>query len=185
MSDNDKNFADDHSYDGIQELDNPLPRWWLWTFYITVVFSAFYIPYYHFLGGQNPIDEYQSDIAKLEAEKKSAPSEENGDQKIIAALGDAQVKAKGAFVFDSKCAVCHGKEGQGIIGPNLTDNYWINGDGSPTTVAKVINEGVPAKGMPPWASVLQPEELVQVAVFVVSLKGSTPANPKAPQGELK
>jgi cytochrome c oxidase cbb3-type subunit III len=183
MSDLDKNLMDSHEYDGIKELDNPLPKWWLFTFYIMVVFSAFYIPYYHFLGGQNPIDEYGSDLAKLEEIRKSEPPLEGDTEKLAMALTDMQVKEKGKAVFVGKCAACHGIEGQGVIGPNLADNYWLHGDGTAKMIAKTVSEGVPAKGMPPWGPVLSPDELTQVTVFVASLKGTNPLNPKAPQGE--
>lgn len=183
MSDHDKNLMKSHEYDGIQELDNPLPKWWLFTFYITIVFSVFYVPYYHFMGGQNPLDEYLSDLAKVEAIKKSAPAPEEDSQKLIVALSDEQIKSKGLAVYVSKCAACHGDKGQGVIGPNLTDKFWLHGDGTAKAISKVVSEGVPAKGMPPWGPVLTPDELTQVTVFVASLKGTNPANPKAPQGE--
>ena len=185
MSDIDKNLMDDHEYDGIKELDNPLPKWWLFTFYIMVVYSAFYIPYYHFFGGQNPIDEYRSDVAKIEELKKSQPAPAQDEQKLAAVVSDTEVLAKGKAVYGGKCAACHGNEGQGVIGPNLSDNYWLHGDGKLPTIAKVVSEGVAAKGMPPWGPVLTPDELTQVTVFVASLKGTNPANPKAPQGELR
>ncbi|HEX4924216.1 MAG TPA: cbb3-type cytochrome c oxidase N-terminal domain-containing protein [Bdellovibrionales bacterium] len=187
MSDNelDKNLMADHDYDGIQELDNPLPKWWLFTFYITIVFSAFYIPYYHFFGGQSPSDEFKAAMVEIEAKRAAAPKDETPAEAMAAALTDAQIAAKGKDVYVAKCAACHGAEGQGVIGPNLTDEYWLNGDGTPKSLVEIIRDGVPAKGMPPWGPVITPDELKQVSAYVLSLQGTKPANPKAPQGAVR
>jgi cytochrome c oxidase cbb3-type subunit 3 len=180
----DEKFANEHEYDGIQELDNPLPKWWLFTFYITIIFSVFYIPYYHFLGGQNPRDEYKEQLAVIEGMKKAAPQPEQGSGTLDAALTDSKIKKLGEGVFTTKCVACHGNHAQGVIGPNLTDDYWINGDGTSKAILGIIRAGVPSKGMPPWGQMLTSDELIQVAAYVVSLRGTLPANPKPPQGQL-
>lgn len=175
----------DHNYDGIQELDNMLPRWWLATFYLTIVFSIIYFGYYELGTGQSIDQEFTADIAALEAKTlasgKVAFPDEN---KLKSVLASADSKVKGHDVFRVRCASCHGDKGQGLIGPNLTDSYWLHGDGKPESIGKTIYGGVPEKGMPPWGPVLSEEEVYAVTAFVVSLKGSNPAGAKAPQGNL-
>jgi cytochrome c oxidase cbb3-type subunit 3 len=116
---------------------------------------------------------YYKNKAKQLVSDSSVPSSELGMQ-----------QKSGAQIFSEKCAACHGKEAQGIIGPNLTDNYWLNGNGQISDIIKIINEGVQSKGMPSWSSVLRPEEISLVATYVFSLRGSNPQNPKLPQGKL-
>ncbi|MBF0491337.1 MAG: c-type cytochrome [Deltaproteobacteria bacterium] len=189
MDDPKKNQEDklllDHEYDGIKELDNPLPRWWLAGFYLAIIFAIFYMNYY-FLGNGRTLKE-EFDRAKAENNLKilaSRPKEGPIDEKKLEALlADTKQVAQGKAVFEKNCSPCHGAQGQGIIGPNLTDEYWIHGKGKLSDILKVVSEGVKEKGMPTWGAILKPDELNQVVVYVKSLKGSNPANPKAPQGE--
>ena len=187
MSDikNDDKLMLDHEYDGIKELDNPLPGWWLATFYITIVFAVVYFIYYEFAGGPTLDQELSSDLNKIESVQQKAvetmgtKSEEN----YIALLDNKEVLEQGKAEFLTKCIACHGAQGQGIIGPNLTDEYWIHGDGDISSILQTINEGVVEKGMPPWKGVIAPELMENVAVYVFSIRGSNPPGAKPPQGE--
>ena len=175
----------DHEYDGIKELDNPLPGWWLATFYITIIFAVVYYIYYEFAGGPTLDQELSSDLNKIESVQQKAvesmgtKSEEN----YLAMLDNRQALEQGKTEFLTKCTPCHGAQAQGIIGPNLTDDYWIHGNGKISSILKTINEGVVEKGMPPWKGVIAPELMEKVAVYVYSLKGSNPPGAKPPQGE--
>ena len=176
-----------HDYDGIQEFDNPLPRWWLLTFYGAIIFSFFYFGYYHLGSGPSLEQELAQDISKVKAMELAAQKDTPppSEQELKALLADASKKALGSSIYQIRCASCHGKSGEGQIGPNLTDDYWIHGDGSLTALVPVVTSGVPEKGMPPWGAMLSRDELMQVIAYVSSLRGSNPANPKAPQGEKK
>ncbi len=173
-----------HNYDGIQEYDNPLPSWWLATFYITIIFAVLYFIHFQLGSGLGSNEELAKDIQEVEMQKhangggSSVPTE----ALLAAAFQDTQKLSAGKQVFAEKCLACHAADGGGGIGPNLTDKFWIHGDGKLPSIAKVVSEGVADKGMPPWGSMLKPEELVNVAVYVKSLQGTHPANPKAPQG---
>lgn len=176
----------DHNYDGIQELDNPLPFWWLAIFYLCILFSIAYVFYYEFGDGPTLTQELVQDQQLIEAKQFEGNNAPKGldENKLNSFLTDPAQNLKGKEIFTGKCASCHGPEGQGIIGPNLADNYWIHGDGSPKEVAQVIQKGVGDKGMPAWGAMLKEEEWYQVSAYVHSLKGSHPANPKSPQGNL-
>lgn len=171
-----------HNYDGIEEFDHPLPKWWLLTFYGTMIFAAIYVGYYHFGSGASQETELGNDLAALQ---KLAPPPASSDDlaaKVAALLNDNGAKESGKVAYLGKCSACHGNSGEGGIGPNLTDKFWIHGNGDPASLTKVIVEGVPEKGMPTWGAVIPPEETVQLAVFITSLQGTTPPNPKAPEG---
>lgn len=176
----------DHDYDGIQELDNELPPWWLWLFYITIIWAVVYMIYFHVLGtGPSSAEEYRAEIQAAQM-KYSQPSggETAGvtaDQNIVA-LTDEQSLAEGKAIFDKNCVPCHGPDGGGTVGPNLTDDYWIHG-GSMKDMVKTITNGVPAKGMIAWGPILKPDEIVTVASYVRSLHGTNPPTGKAPEGE--
>ena len=177
----------DHEYDGIEELDNPLPGWWLATFYGAIIFSVFYFTYHNIVNDSHVAESrYKTQIAAIEAKQAEikAEQEANLDEGALnKELMQASLAGPGKAIFEGKCASCHAADGGGLVGPNLTDAHWINGDGSPVTIFKVIRDGVNANGMPPWGGILNESEMKQVSAYVVSLKGSTPANPKAPQGE--
>jgi cytochrome c oxidase cbb3-type subunit 3 len=172
----------DHAYDGIQEYDNPLPRWWVWIFYVTILFAVIYVvdPRGTFRG-PGRVKEYEQQLA--DAEKRWPKPSGAVDAAALAALAkDQKMLALGKTVFATNCAPCHRPDGGGVIGPNLTDEYWIHG-GTLPEVYKTIDEGVLAKGMPNWGKMLKPDQVKAVAVYVASLQGTNPPNPKAAQGE--
>lgn len=172
-----------HNYDDIRELDNPLPGWWLVTFYATVIFSLGYYAYYEFMGGPTLDEELSTAMQKIEATvQQTQPSGDAGATDFNALLADTAAMAKGKEHYDGKCAACHGPQGQGLIGPNLTDTFWIHGDGSMASMHPVVANGVLEKGMPAWTAVIPPAELNAVVAYVHTLKGTNPPNPKAPQG---
>jgi cytochrome c oxidase cbb3-type subunit III len=175
----------DHSYDGIQEYDNPMPRWWLATFAGTVIFSIIYLFDIGPVGnGQGRIADYEADMAAFAT---AHPPEKGGNisADALAALGrDHEALEDGEKVFKASCAACHRADGGGLIGPNLTDAYWIHG-GTALEIYKTVNDGVLDKGMPPWGKTLKPEQIQAVVAYAVSLQGSNPPNPKAPQGVPK
>ncbi len=172
----------DHNYDGIEEFDHPLPKWWLVTFYGTIIFAALYTGYYHFGSGPLQDAELGNDMAAIQKLAPPAASIDDLAAKAIALMNDSATKDAGKLAYMGKCAACHGTLGEGGIGPNLTDKFWINGDGQAAAVTKVILEGVPEKGMPTWGAVIPAEETAQLTVFIASLQGTNPPKAKAPEG---
>ena len=169
----------DHDYDGIQEYDNPLPRWWLMMFYLSIAFALVYLPWYHFGPGELPQEEYAAEMAAAGAgDVRGAGFTQ---EELSAALADQGAVASGKGVFDKNCVACHTATGAGLVGPNLTDEYWLHG-GSLADIARVIADGVPDKGMISWKTQLSHQDMVAVAAYVKSLKGTNPPNPKEPQG---
>ena len=175
----------DHEYDGIKELDHPLPNWWLWIFYLTIAFSIPYAIYYMTGMGPTLSQELASDLEQIAKVQAAAPKPaEAGLEKLIAALKDPSQIESGKTAFIAKCAACHGDKGQGLIGPNLTDDYWLHGEGKAKDVIKVVSEGVLDKGMPAWGQVVSPDELVHLTAFIHSLRGTNPAGAKEAQGAM-
>jgi len=185
----------DHEYDGIREYNNPLPKWWLWLFYGTILFAVFYIPW-HWLGyGHSGAEEYQQEIAEAErlhpeaaapatpGDRAAQAGEPASGKAALAPKLDPETLEAGKAIFAQNCTPCHGPQGQGVIGPNLTDEYWLHGDSYEAIVATITN-GVPDKGMISWKATLGPQKIQQVAAYIVTLKGTHPPNPKAPQGQL-
>ena len=183
MSD-DKNLNTGHCYDGIEELDNRLPNWWLATLYGTIVFAIGYFGYYVMGSGPSLTQTYEREhaaaeyAAYLRGDTNAGPTE----AELLAVLKEPVRVREGQGVFSARCVACHGDHGQGGIGPNLTDDYWLHG-GKLAEIAKTVSKGVPEKGMPPWGPVLQDRELRSVVAYIRSLRGSNPAGAKAPQGE--
>jgi cytochrome c oxidase cbb3-type subunit III len=174
----------DHDYDGIQELDNSLPPWWKYGFYITIVFSVIYILHYHvWKTGPDPEQEYQTEMAvaakQLEEYRKKAG--DMVDEKTVT-LADAKGIEEGGKLYQSTCMACHGSKGEGGVGPNLTDKFWLHG-GSINDVFKTIKYGVPEKGMQAWEKTYSPSQIKNIASYIKSIAGSNPPNGKAPQGE--
>ncbi|WP_224364487.1 cbb3-type cytochrome c oxidase N-terminal domain-containing protein [Hyalangium versicolor] len=169
-----------HVYDGIEEHDNVLPNWWLGILWTTLVFSFGYWFYYHVAEmGPGQLGEYQQESA--EAASKVADSKPLSDETLLAMVKDDQATASGRQLFQQNCASCHGAEGQGLIGPNLTDNAWLHG-GKPVEIHKTISEGAVAKGMPAWERTLGPTRVRTLTAYVLTLKGrNLPGKP--PQGE--
>lgn len=182
MSQDDEKLLD-HNYDGIQELDNPLPSWWLASFLVAIIFSFFYWIHYEFSGGQTQWQELEHDLAMIEQAKKNRPVKEVNDDDVKQLLASAVVLKEGQEVYVSKCGACHGPELQGMIGPNLTDEYWLHGNGRFRDLVHVIRVGVLEKGMPAWGEQLKENELQSVATYITQKYGSNPPNAKGPQGE--
>lgn len=183
----DNNQLLDHDYDGIKEYDNPLPNWWLTTFYGAIIFAFIYTIHYEFGGGWTQSKELAEDMSHYKAlqqaaaqSKSSEPAE--SEEQLMAMMSKAENLTLGKEVYVAKCAACHGDQGQGLVGPNLADNFWIHGKGTRADILKVVRTGVADKGMPPWENMLKTEEVMAVAGYAFSLKGTSPANPKAPQG---
>ena len=171
----------DHNFDGIQELNNPLPPWWTAGFVITVVVSVFYIFYYTIQGKDSQYDEFNREMAKAKAQVDAYKKEHNiVDANTVTLLTDKQALAEGKDIFLKNCAACHLADGGGQVGPNLTDNAWIYGCDI-KDVFKVVNDGT-SKGMPPWKA-LGAANIQKVASYVLSLQGTKPAKPKAAEGE--
>ncbi len=175
----------DHNYDGIQELDNALPPWWKYGFYITIVVAIIYLLNFHVLGtGKNPTQEYAAEMEKARIEKQiyEAKNKDQIDENNVP-VADAAGIAKGKEIFGNVCWACHGKSGEGGAGPNLTDDYWLH-KGSLNDIYRTIKFGYSDKGMQAWASVYSPKEMSYLANYVKSLHGTNPPNAKAPQGDL-
>ena len=184
MSQSDRDRLLEHDYDGIKEYDNPLPSWWSWIFVATIVFSLGYWGYYQIGPGPSLLSEYEQEmseqaarLAKLAPAPGAGPSEES----LRALTRDGKVMASAKEIFATRCLPCHGPEGQGIIGPNLTDDYWLHGN-TLVAIRKTISEGVIEKGMIPWKDQLKPAEIDAMTAYVATLQGTKPANPKPPQG---
>jgi cytochrome c oxidase cbb3-type subunit 3 len=173
----------DHEYDGIQEYDNPLPRWWVGTFWITIIFSVLYVLNLPVVGmGKGRVADYEAEVAKA-ADVAAANDPMAG---LTAATLEEKSRDQaslelGKVTYASMCSACHAADGGGGIGPNLTDNHWLHGSG-PMEVFMTVNAGVPEKGMPAWGRTLKPDQLTAVTAYVLTLRGTTPAAPKPPQG---
>jgi len=176
----------DHNYDGIKELDNNLPPWWLYGFYATIIFAAVYLLRYHVFNGPTQIDELETELADarvaIETYKKTAKN--LVDINTVTVLTDvADIKA-GETIFNNNCVACHMVDGGGGIGPNLTDQHWILGGGIKNVFRTVSEGGRSGKGMIAWKTQLKPLEMAQVSSYVLTLGGTTPANPKAAEGDI-
>ena len=171
----------EHSYDGIQEYDNPMPRWWVLTFWATIVFAVLYTFNVAGMGtGAGRIADYEREMAAARAAHPAPTGTTNPDQ-LLALVKDDHEVAEGKKVFVKNCVVCHAADGGGLIGPNLTDDSWIHG-GKIEEINATITNGVLAKGMPPWGTLLRPREVDEVTAYVWTLRGTTPAKPKAAEG---
>ena len=183
---NEKDVQLDHDYDGIKELDNALPPWWLYGFYLTILFSVVYLYQYH-VSKSAPlqVQELNNEFAaaKLEAEEYAKTHPKKVDENTIEYAANADFISAGKTLFGQKCVACHGPEGQGLQGPNLTDEYWKNG-GSIKNIFKTIKNGVPNMGMIAWGQELTPNQIETLANYIKSIKGTNPVNPKAPEGDL-
>ncbi len=175
-----------HEYDGIRELNNKLPPWWLYGFYLTILFAGVYLWRFHIShDGPSSKQEYETAVAKAEIKIQEYLRAKGDavDENSVTFLKEADDLAKGKIIFQKSCASCHTESGAGNIGPNLTDNYWIHGNDM-KSIFKTIRYGINA--MPQWQNSYSNKEIAQVASFVKSLKGTNPPNPKAPQGvEIK
>lgn len=174
-----------HNYDGIQELDNQLPPWWKWGFYFTILFSLVYLVNFHVSGtGKLQLAEYQASLkeAELARDARMKASAELLTEASVVALKEDAAIAAGHAIYMKNCVACHGDKGQGNVGPNLTDDFWIHGGGI-KNIFRVVIEGVPAKGMISWKSQLSPKQIQEVGSFILTLHGTNPPGAKEPQGD--
>lgn len=175
-----------HDYDGIKELDNNLPPWWVYLFYGCIGFAAVYLIRFEILGGDNQETELKNEMAQAKiavAEyMKTAP--DLMDEKTVTLLTDPVDLAAGKTIFTTNCVACHRADAGGQIGPNLTDDNWILGGGIKNVFHTLVNGGRDGKGMISWKATLKPKEMQKVASYVLSLRGSNPKDPKAPDGEV-
>lgn len=175
-----------HDYDGIRELDNVLPPWWVYLFYATVIFAPIYLGYMHFSDyGKSSSEQYEIEVAQAEKQVKAYLAKQSDlvDETNVTLLADEGDLMLGQSIFETNCVLCHGPNGQGnATGPNLTDEYWLHGGGI-KNVFTTIKYGVPEKGMISWKTQLRASDIQRVASYVLSLQGTNPPNPKAPQGE--
>lgn len=176
----------DHDYDGIRELDNDLPPWWKYGFYATIVFAVIYFVHFHVTHtGKSSLEEYAQEVREGDsavAEYKRT-AKDLIDETSVTLLTDAGSLRQGKDIFTKNCTGCHGEKGEGNIGPNFTDDYWIHG-GSISNVYKSIRDGYIDKGMKAWGAEMKPSDIQLVASFIKSLRGTNPSNAKAAEGEL-
>lgn len=186
LLDDEKHLVLDHDYDGIHELNHPLPNWWVGIWVISIIFSVPYFMYFHVAGGDGLRATYEKDLAKIK-EIKAEQAKLLGDFKL--ASYEAWTKNNDALgigkqVYVENCLTCHAEGGGGDIGPNLTDKYWLNvKDRTPSELYRVVNKGVEENGMPAWGEILSQEDMYAAVAYVISLKGTTPPKAKEPQGE--
>ncbi|MBK9737264.1 MAG: c-type cytochrome [Saprospiraceae bacterium] len=175
-----------HEYDGIRELDNSLPPWWVWLFYGTIIWGAGYLYYYHVSDkSMNQAQEYIAAIEIGEADKIKylATQADAVDEKSVTLIVDEKGLAEGKEIYIANCVVCHGANGEGLVGPNFTDKFWIHG-GSINNLFSTIKYGVPEKGMISWKSQLRPAAMQKVASYILTFQGTNPPNQKEAQGTL-
>lgn len=171
----------DHDYDGIRELDNDLPPWWKWLFYLTIAFSVIYMVRLFVFNSDDLIQDREY-ITEMEGFQKSQPEKTPDASFEIVLLEDNASLANGQAIWDKICLACHLKDGGGLVGPNMTDNFWIHGN-TVEDLFKITTEGVLAKGMLPYKDQLSNQERLEVVSFIlVNLQGTTPASPKAAEG---
>ena len=174
----------EHDFDGIRELDNKIPPWWTVLFYGAIVFSFIYMIDYHVIGDGNVQEnEYNNEVqaAALQLELLTK-SGKMITEETVTIVNDVASLSAGKEIFTKNCAACHGMKGEGLVGPNFTDEYWIHG-GSIKNIYRTISEGVPAKGMISWKSQLSPNQIQEVGSYILTLKGTNPPNQKAPEGK--
>lgn len=173
----------EHEYDGIAEFDNPMPGWWVLTFWLTIVFAVAYALNVGGIGtGAGRVAEYEKDMAAFRA-AHPAPAAATAPAALLAIAGDHEKLEEGRELFTKTCASCHLADGGGLIGPNLTDDNWLHG-GKIEQINATITDGVMAKGMPAWGKLLKPGDVDLVTAYVWSLHGTKPAKPKLPEGEF-
>ena len=176
----------DHNYDGIRELDNNLPPWWVYLFYASIVFAVVYLVRFHIYNDYTQDEEYAQEVAtaQLEIDEYKKTAKGLVDANTVELLTDASDLNAGKLIFESNCVACHMADGGGGIGPNLTDQNWILGGGIKNVFHTISEGGRDGKGMIAWKQSLKPVEIAQVASYVLTFEGTTSANPKAAEGEI-
>lgn len=176
----------EHKYDGIAELDNPTPPWFMYLFYSTIAFAVIYLAGYHVLSDGKTMEKEYTEAMETGAKERELYLKKVGDkinENNVVALSDEKSLADGKKIYLQNCLACHGDNGQGGVGPNLTDEYWLHG-GTIKNVFHTIAEGVPEKGMISWKKTLNPVQIQQLASYLATIVGTKPANAKEPQGTL-
>lgn len=176
----------EHDYDGIKELDNVLPPWWVYLFYGTIIFALVYLVRFHVMNEYDQEQEFKNEVALAELEKSKMPKDaaEEVSYETVVVLTDAESLAKGKEIFNNACAACHKADGGGLVGPNLTDKHWINGGGI-KNVFKLISEGSKNNpSMVAWKANLSAKDIQSVSSYILTLEGSNPPDAKAAEGEI-
>ncbi len=179
-----KDLALEHQYDGIVELDNPTPPWFMYLFYLTILFGIIYGINYHVLQDGNIQDtEYKEEVAVAEKAREAYMKKfaNSVNENNVIALTQTKDLTEGSEIYKTNCIACHGDKGQGGVGPNLTDNFWLHG-GNIKALFHTITNGVPEKGMIAWNKTLNPIQIQKVSSFILSIKGTNPPGAKEPQG---
>lgn len=184
VEEDEKHLLLDHSYDGIQELNHPLPRWWNFLFYVAIYFGVAYWLFYSVLDAPNLRDEFKKEMGviqkiKLDYEKLTGAFK----PEVFAEWDKPETLARAQQVFEDNCLACHAENGRGDIGPNLTDNYWLLTKGTPETNYKIVYYGSEENGMPAWGEVLSTDEIYLALVYVKSIHNTFHPEGKEPQGE--
>jgi cytochrome c oxidase cbb3-type subunit 3 len=184
----DDKLLEGYEYDGITEYDNPCPVWLLYIFYFTALLAVFFLGY-HF-GGNSKNATIEAYAIKLKEAQTQTPVEtsvqkpEVNESELLALLQDPDALAEGGEIFGDQCALCHGYSGEGMIGPNLIDNYWLHGKGKISDIAVSISSGIPDKGMAAWADRIPEQQILHIAAYIKSINGTVTENAKEPDGEL-
>ena len=185
---NDDNMIEGYEYDGITELDNPCPDWLMYIFYFTVLLTVFFLGYHFGSNSKNKILElYVKKLKVAQAQQTTTVVEqvpEISESELVALLQEPAQLTSGEEIFVDKCALCHGEFGEGLIGPNLIDSYWLHGQGNISDIATTIRSGIPEKGMAAWKDRIPEENILQIAAYIKSLKGAQIENAKKSEGEL-
>jgi cytochrome c oxidase cbb3-type subunit III len=175
-----------HEYDGIQEYDNKLPLWWQYTLYGAMAFALVYWFHYEVLkSGKSQKQEFEQEMAAVraaQAEKAKASGLLRKPETLITMSKDGATVAKGKEVFATTCAACHRADGGGVIGPNLTDEFWLHGN-APNNIFDCVHDGITAKGMPAWGPQLGQDKVAAVVAYVLTIQNTNAPGGKAPQGE--
>lgn len=176
----------DHNYDGIKELDNNLPPWWVYGFYITIIFAAVYLTRYQIFDATDQAGEFEIEMeeARIAIAEYKRTAKDLVDVNTVELLTEESDLRAGKAIFAESCVACHKADGGGGIGPNLTDSYWILGGGIKNVFNTISEGGRDGKGMVSWKSELKPSQMAQVASYLLTFQGTTPAEPKAPEGEI-
>lgn len=175
----------DHEFDGIRELDNKLPPWWVAMFYLTIAFAVVYLGYYHLGSGASQAEEYEMEMEQADraVAEYRARNAQQVDESNVAVVNDPQALSMAKTLYETNCMACHGMLGEGTVGPNLTDPYWIHG-GSINDIYKTIKYGVPEKGMIPWGTQMRAVDMQNISSYILTLQGTNPPNAKEREGEL-
>lgn len=188
VHDDEKHLVIDHNYDGIQELNHPLPSWWTGAWILSFIFCIPYFMYYVLMDGPTLLDEYNKDMIVLNKIKEEAAKDGSNfnleEYHTWVAANDGVNKGK--VVYEENCLSCHAEGGRGDIGPNLTDKYWINvkDHANADTIYPIVFKGVEENGMPAWGEILSKEDIMAAVSYIITLQGTNPPDAKEPQGEI-